>query len=122
MNRNDKEYRRTKKRLSELEEELQRLSSVGRSARQDEVASAVSDTLRMQIEDQPPLREPRDLHQRAGRGLGRLLRARRLVGALEERSVLEEITGRRRNRVYAAREILQVLQGPWKTSNRRLRQ
>ena len=47
MNSNDKEYRRTKKRLSELEEELQRLSSVGRSARQDEVASAVSDTLRM---------------------------------------------------------------------------
>ena len=38
--------------------------------------------------------------------------ARRLVGALNERSVLEEITGRRRNRVYAAREILQVLQGP----------
>jgi len=38
--------------------------------------------------------------------------ARRLVGSLEERGVLEEITGRRRNRVYAAREILQVLQGP----------
>ena len=30
---------------------------------------------------------------------------------LEERGVFEEITGRRRNRVYAAREILQVLQG-----------
>lgn len=38
--------------------------------------------------------------------------ARRLVGSLEERDVLEEITGRRRNRLYAAREILQVLQGP----------
>jgi Fic family protein len=38
--------------------------------------------------------------------------ARRLVGSLEERGVLEEITGRRRNRLYAAREILQVLQGP----------
>jgi Fic family protein len=38
--------------------------------------------------------------------------ARRLVGSLEERDVLEEITGRRRNRMYAAREILQVLQGP----------
>jgi Fic family protein len=37
--------------------------------------------------------------------------ARRLVGSLEERGVLEEITGRRRNRVYAASEILQVLQG-----------
>lgn len=113
MNRNDKEYRRNKKRLSELEEELQRLSSVGRSARQDEVASAVSDALRMQIEDQPPLREPRDLHPRAGRGLGRLLRGRPQAGrGLEERGVLEEITGRRRNRMYAAHEILQVLQGP----------
>jgi Fic family protein len=38
--------------------------------------------------------------------------ARRLVGSLEERGVLEEITGRRRNRVYAAREILDVLQDP----------
>jgi Fic family protein len=38
--------------------------------------------------------------------------ARRLVSSLEERGVLEEITGRRRNRMYAAREILQVLQGP----------
>jgi hypothetical protein len=35
-----------------------------------------------------------------------------LVSSLEERDVLEEITGRRRNRVYAASEILQVLQGP----------
>jgi Fic family protein len=38
--------------------------------------------------------------------------ARRLVGSLEKRGVLEEITDRRRNRVYAAREIMQVLQGP----------
>lgn len=38
--------------------------------------------------------------------------ARRLVGSLEEQRVLEEITGRRRNRVYAASEIIQVLQGP----------
>ena len=38
--------------------------------------------------------------------------ARRLVGSLEEERVLEEITGRRRNRVYAASEIIQVLQGP----------
>jgi Fic family protein len=38
--------------------------------------------------------------------------SRRLVSSLEGRGVLEEITGRRRNRVYAAREILQVLQGP----------
>ncbi|MDQ3864104.1 MAG: Fic family protein [Actinomycetota bacterium] len=38
--------------------------------------------------------------------------ARRLVGSLEERGVLEEITGRRRNRVYAAREVVEVLQEP----------
>lgn len=38
--------------------------------------------------------------------------ARRLVKRLERESVLEEITGRRRNRVYAAREIVRVLQGP----------
>jgi hypothetical protein len=38
--------------------------------------------------------------------------ARRLVGLLEGEGVLEEITGRRRNRVYAAREIMQTLQGP----------
>lgn len=38
--------------------------------------------------------------------------ARRLVGSLEDQGVLQEITGRRRNRVYAAREIINVLQGP----------
>jgi len=38
--------------------------------------------------------------------------ARRLVALLEGEGVLEEITGRRRNRVYAAREIMQTLQGP----------
>lgn len=37
--------------------------------------------------------------------------ARRLVALLEGEGVLVEITGRRRNRVYAAREIMQVLQG-----------
>jgi Fic family protein len=37
--------------------------------------------------------------------------ARRLVALLEGEGVLEEITGRSRNRVYAAREIMQVLQG-----------
>lgn len=37
---------------------------------------------------------------------------RRLVGSLEEQGVLAEITGRRRNRVYAAREVIEVLQGP----------
>jgi Fic family protein len=38
--------------------------------------------------------------------------SRRLVSSLEERGVLEEITGRRRNRLYAAREIVEVLQVP----------
>lgn len=38
--------------------------------------------------------------------------ARRFVKRLEDESVLQEITGRRRNRVYAAREIIEVLQGP----------
>ncbi len=38
--------------------------------------------------------------------------ARRLVNRLEEEGVLEEITGRRRNRVYAAQEIVRVFQGP----------
>lgn len=51
MIRNDKEYRYSKERISELEAELQRLSSARRSAERDEVASAVIDALRMQIED-----------------------------------------------------------------------
>lgn len=50
MIRNDKEYRHSKERISELEAELQGLS-VRRSAEWDEVASAVIDALRMQIED-----------------------------------------------------------------------
>ena len=37
--------------------------------------------------------------------------ARRLVKRLEDEGVLEEITGRRRNRVYAAREVIEVLEG-----------
>jgi HTH-type transcriptional regulator/antitoxin HigA len=49
--RNDKEYRHSKERLSELEAELQGLSSVRSSAERDEVASAVIDALRLQIED-----------------------------------------------------------------------
>ncbi len=51
MIRNDKEYRHSKERLSELEEELRRLSSTRRSAERSEVTSAVIDVLRMQIED-----------------------------------------------------------------------
>lgn len=51
MIRNDKEYRHSKGRLSELEAESEGLSSFRRSAERDEVASAVIDALRMQIED-----------------------------------------------------------------------
>jgi|SRR5215210_1512458 len=51
MIRNDKEYRHSKDRLSELEAEAKKLSSVRRSVEQDQVASAVIDALRMQIEE-----------------------------------------------------------------------
>ena len=49
MIRNEKEYKHAASKLSELEDELQKLSS-DRSA-SNEVASAVVDALRMQIED-----------------------------------------------------------------------
>src|SRR5215218_9772370 len=68
MIRNGKEYRHSKERLSELEAELRRLSSARRSAERDEVASAVIDALRMQIEDlQREISEYEDLKE------GRLL-------------------------------------------------
>lgn len=52
MIRTDKEYKHSKEQLSELEAQLKKLSSsVRRSAERDEVASAVIDALRMQIED-----------------------------------------------------------------------
>jgi DNA-binding XRE family transcriptional regulator len=51
MIRNEKEYRHSKERLTELEAELQKLSGGRYSAQRDEVASAVIDALRMQIED-----------------------------------------------------------------------
>jgi len=51
MIRNDKEYRHSKEKLSELQAELQGLLSFRRSAERDEAASAVIDALRMQIED-----------------------------------------------------------------------
>jgi Fic family protein len=38
--------------------------------------------------------------------------ARRLVNSLESEGVLEEITGRRRDRVYAARQVMRLLQAP----------
>jgi HTH-type transcriptional regulator/antitoxin HigA len=51
MIRNDKEHRHSKERLSELEAELKELLSGRLSSGQDEVASAVIDALRMQIDD-----------------------------------------------------------------------
>lgn len=51
MIRNDKEHRHSREQLSELEAELQELSSTRRSAERDEVALAVIDALRIQIED-----------------------------------------------------------------------
>lgn len=51
MIRNDQEYRHSREQLSKLERGLQRLSSARRSAERGEVASAVIDALRMQIED-----------------------------------------------------------------------
>jgi HTH-type transcriptional regulator/antitoxin HigA len=51
MIRNDKEYRHSKEQLSELEEELKKLSPVHRSAERNQVSSAVVDALRTQIED-----------------------------------------------------------------------
>ena len=51
MIRNDKEYRHSKGRLSELETRSKELSSGRRSTGRDEVATAVIDALRMQIED-----------------------------------------------------------------------
>ena len=51
MIRNDKEYRHSKQKLSELETELQKLSEGRHSAERDKVASAVIDALRMQFED-----------------------------------------------------------------------
>jgi Fic family protein len=53
-----------------------------------------------------------DINQTA-RALGFTFEAaRRLVNSLEAEGVLEEITGRRRNRVYAATEVMRLLQGP----------
>ena len=51
MIRTDKEYRHTKGQLSELETELQGLLSARHRSERDQVASAVIDALRMQIED-----------------------------------------------------------------------
>lgn len=50
MIRNEKEYRHAAVRLSELEDELRKLSS-GRAAGRGKVASAVIDAVRLQIED-----------------------------------------------------------------------
>jgi HTH-type transcriptional regulator / antitoxin HigA len=68
MIRNDKEFRHSKEQLSELETELQKLSEGRQSAEPDEVASAVIDALRVQIEDlEREISEYKDLKE------GRLL-------------------------------------------------
>ena len=51
MIRNDKEHRHGKEHLSELEAELQKLSEGRHSAEREEVAAAVIDALRVQMED-----------------------------------------------------------------------
>ncbi len=68
MIRNDKEYRHSKKQLSELEAELKELSSVHRSGGRGEATSAVIDALRMQIEDLE-----REISEYEGLKEGRLL-------------------------------------------------
>ena len=50
MIRNEKEYRHAAVRLSELEDELRKLS-LGRASERDKIASAVIDAVRLQIED-----------------------------------------------------------------------
>ena len=50
MIRNEKEYRHAAVRLSELEDELRKLSS-GRASERDKIASAVIDAVGLQIED-----------------------------------------------------------------------
>jgi HTH-type transcriptional regulator/antitoxin HigA len=101
MIRNDKEYRQSKKRLSELETESQGLSSRSHSAQRDEVVSAVIDALRIQIEDmQREISEYEDLKE--GRllsfcaddldSLGELIVKARIAGGLTQ-AELGELLG-----------------------------
>ncbi len=90
MIRNEKEYRHAAIRLSELEDELRKLS-LGRAAERDKIASAVIDVVRLQIEDiEREISEYEDLKE--GRllsfgaddldSLGELITRRALPGAL----------------------------------------
>ncbi len=100
MIRTDKEYRHSKEQLSELEAELQKLSSVRRSAERDEVASAVIDALRMQIEDmEREIAEYEDLKE------GRLLS----FGADDLDSLGELITKARITRGLTQAELGELL-------------
>ena len=100
MIRNDKEYRHSKERLSELEAELKKLSSVRRAAGRDEVASAVIDALRMQIEDlEREISEYEDLKE------GRLLS----FGADDLDSLGELITKARIARGFTQAELGELL-------------
>ena len=100
MIRTDKEYRHSKEQLSELEAELQKLSSVRRSAERDEVALAVIDALRMQIEDmEREIAEYEDLKE------GRLLS----FGADDLDSLGELITKARITRGLTQAELGELL-------------
>jgi HTH-type transcriptional regulator / antitoxin HigA len=100
MIRNDKEYRHSKEKLSELQAELQGLSSFHRSAERDEVASAVIDALRMQIEDlEREISEYEDLKE------GRLLS----FGADELDSLGELITKARIARGLTQADLGEIL-------------
>jgi HTH-type transcriptional regulator / antitoxin HigA len=100
MIRNDKEYRHGKEQLSELEAELQKLSSDRRSVGRDEVVSAVIDALRMQIEDlEREISEYEDLKE------GRLLS----FGADDLDSLGELITKARVARGLTQAELGEIL-------------
>jgi hypothetical protein len=100
MIRNDKEYRHSKEKLSELQAELQGLSSFRRSAERDEVASAVIDALRMQMEDlEREISEYEDLKE------GRLLS----FGAEDLDSLGELITKARIARGLTQAELGEIL-------------
>ena len=97
---NSKEHRHSREQLSELEAEVQELSSTRRSAERSEVASAVIDALRMQIEDiEKEISEYEDLKE------GRLLS----FGANDLDSLGELITKARIARGLTQAELGELL-------------